>query len=297
MSLTIDVHTLKHKMCTLVSTAMKLYQYLLASAFSIIGLFAVAQPVSETFYDSRVINGQSVEMTTKGTMKFLISHRFGPVSGGAYELWGLDQSTIRLGFDYGVTDWLTLGIGRSSFEKTFDGFYKIRILRQGNAPVSLVWFNSLAIRGQEWPNDGLDHPFDHRMAYTAQFLAARKLGDKLSLQLMPSWVHRNYVATPEESNDVFSLGAAGRFKLTKNITTSIEYYYVPNGMQPDGFYDSFTFAIDFNTKGHVFQINIGNATGMTEKFFITENRGSWANGDVGLGFNISRDFKIGGKKY
>lgn len=82
--------------------------------------------VSETFDDTRVVNGHSVETSKEGSMKFIIAHRFGLINGGLYELYGLDQSTIRLGFDYGLTDNITIGIGRSSFQKNNRRLFKIQ---------------------------------------------------------------------------------------------------------------------------------------------------------------------------
>jgi hypothetical protein len=93
--------------------------------------------------------GQSVENPAKGNLIFVIQHHFGYVNQGIYELFGLDQATIRLGFEYGITDWLMVGIGRSSYGKTYDGNVKIRILRQStgekNSPVSVNYFGSIGV--------------------------------------------------------------------------------------------------------------------------------------------------------
>lgn len=264
-------------------------------------LMAQVMYPGKSFYDTRVINGQSVEMLNEGTMKFIISHRFGAISGGAYELWGLDNSTIRLGLDYGIKNWWTIGIGRSSFEKTFDGFTKFRLVRQKygeeKSPVSMVWFSSIAINGERWEDPERENYFSSRIDYTHQLLIAHKFNDRLTGQLMPSLVHRNLVETADEANDVLAIGTAARYVASKRFTFSVEYYYVLPDQLAEGYYNSLSVGIDIETKGHVFQLSFGNSRGMIEKFFIAETTGQWSEGDIHFGFNITRDFKVKGKKY
>ncbi len=256
------------------------------------------ESVGKTFYDTRIVNGQSVETNNEGMMKFIIAHRFGPVNGGAYELFGLDQSTIRIGFDYGITDNFSIGIGRSSNEKTFDGFLKYKFVQQKNegSPITVTYFGNSALRSLDFPADSIPREFKHRMFYTHQLLIARKFSDRFSAQIMPSFLHRNLVETEEMNNDIISIGSAARYKATKALTFSFEYYYALPGMLTDGFNNSLALGIDWETKGHVFSFHFGNSLGMTEKFFIGETTGSWSRGDVRLGFNITRDFKIKGRK-
>ncbi|NND77746.1 MAG: hypothetical protein HKN39_06150 [Flavobacteriales bacterium] len=266
-------------------------------------LFAVAQEdeVGKAFYDTRIVNGQSVEMNNEGVMKFIIAHRFGRVNSGAYELFGLDQSTIRIGFDYGIKDWLSVGIGRSSFQKTVDGFIKGRILTQkkgeNSFPVTVSLFSNLAINGLRWQDTSRTNYFTSRMTYSYQALIARKFSDRISMQLMPSMVHRNLIPSDNVDHDVYAIGTAARFVASKRFTFSFEYYYVLPDQLSDERRNSLAFGIDMETKGHVFQFHFGNSRGMTEKFFITETNGNWFDGDIHFGFNITRDFKVKGRKY
>ena len=255
----------------------------------------------KTFRDTRIVNGHSVETNNEGVGKFIISHRFGSINGGVEEFFGLDQSTIRIGLDYGIKDWLTVGLGRSSLEKTFDGFLKGRLLRQSsgerNVPVTITAFSSMAINSLPWEDETRENYFSSRITYTHQFLIARKFSDDFSLQLMPTLVHRNLVQTLDESNDVFSLGTAFRYQLTRNWALSGEYYYVLPDQLAEGFQNAAAIGFELETRGHVFQFQFGNARGMIEKFFITETRGEISEGDIHFGFNITRDFKIKGRKY
>jgi hypothetical protein len=78
------------------------------------------------FKSTRIINGHSIENVGAGVLDFRILHRFGPINQGGYNLFGLDQATMRMGLDYGITKRLMVGIGRSTFEKQFDGlFYQL----------------------------------------------------------------------------------------------------------------------------------------------------------------------------
>lgn len=250
--------------------------------------------VTGAFKATRLVNGHSVETNGQQELLFLISHRFGTLNSGAYNLFGLDQATIRLALEYGITDRLTAGAGRSSLEKTYDGFLKYKLLqqRQGAVPVTLTLFSSAAINTLRNENPERDVPFSSRLAYTSQLLVARKFNERLSLQLAPSWVHRNRVATRQDENEVFAVGAGGRFKLTKRTSFNAEYYYVLPGETADDYINALSLGFDIETGGHVFQLIFTNAQGMVEKFFIPQNTGVWSDGDIYFGFNISRVFSL-----
>ncbi len=107
----------------------------------------VAEYAKAGFKTTRIINGHSFEMNSPGVLDFKISHRFGALNGGAYEWFGLDQASIRIGLDYGVTNWLNIGVGRNNVGKFYDGFIKLKFLRQQkgikNIPISLLLMNNI----------------------------------------------------------------------------------------------------------------------------------------------------------
>lgn len=252
--------------------------------------------VSATFKSTRVINGQSVMNPPKGELIFLISHRFGLLNGGPYEFFGLDQAFMRLGFEYGLTDRLAIGIGRSIYQKTYDGFLKYAILKQstgsGSMPVSVSYFTSVSLNSLKWDNPDRENLFSSRLGYTHQVLIARKFSNDFSLQISPTLVHRNLVPTALDQNDVFAIGVGARYKLTQRLSLNIEYFYLLPGKTADDFYNSFSVGVDLETGGHVFQLHFTNSLGMFEKAFVTETTGDWLNGDIHFGFNISRVFSI-----
>lgn len=273
---------------------------LLLFTFNLLNAQEKGEKTTYTFKDTRIINGQSVESNQEGQLKFLISHRFGSISGGIDEFFGLDQASIRLGLDYGIWDWLTIGIGRSSFEKTVDGFIKARVLHQresNGSPLSITVLSSIATQTADFPEQDRENYFSSRLFYANQVMFARKFSDRFSLQLMPTLVHRNLVESADVNNDVISIGAATRFQLTKTISLQTEYYYTLPDQLAEQFYNSLSIGVDIETKGHVFQLNFSNSQGMIEKFFIGETRGQWSEGDIYFGFNISRDFQLKGRKY
>jgi opacity protein-like surface antigen len=249
-----------------------------------------------TFKTTRLINGHSIEHVGKGVLDFKISHRFNTIDKGFKDLFGLDGATIRLGFDYGVTDWLMIGIGRSSFEKEYDGFVKVKLLRQtedNSMPVTVNYLGSMMIQSMEANvPPGKEYYFSNRLCYANQLLIARKFSQLLSLQLMPVHVHYNLVNKISESNDLFALGIGGRIKLSKRITLNAEYYYQFPGTQMDGTTNSLSLGFDIETGGHVFQLHFTNSTGMTERTFIGRTTDSWEDGGIRFGFNISRVFTV-----
>jgi len=249
-----------------------------------------------SFKANRVINLHSLENTAGGELDVKISHRFGFLSGNFYELFGLDQATIRIGGDYGISERLMVGIGRSNYEKTYDAFVKYKILRQSTGakkmPITLSILGTTAITTIKFQDPDRENFFSSRLYYTGQLIIGRKFSNAFTLQLSPTIVHRNLVATNAEENDVFALGAAARIKLGKRTSLNTEYIYVlPDQLAP-GYRNSLSVGFDIETGGHVFQLHFTNSTSMIEKGFITETVGSWEDFDVHFGFNISRVFNI-----
>jgi len=251
-----------------------------------------------TFKSTRIVDGHSVERMKKNQLEFRVSHRFGQLNEGSYNLWGLDQGTIHLALEYGLTDWLEVGIGRSTYEKTFDGFGKVSILRQSsgekNMPIHLSYLLSTEVISSK-ANPNMTNDFYSRMTFVQQILIARKLNESLSVQLTPTFIHRNLVPSEIDKNDLFACGIGGRYKLSKRIALNVEYYYVyrPNAnSESTKYYNPLSVGIDIETGGHVFQIMLTNAQAMREGGFIGKTTGSWTDAGIHLGFNISRVFSF-----
>ena len=252
--------------------------------------------ITAAFKGTHVINEHSTKTKNKGELDFLIYHRFGPVNSGIQEFFGLDQANMRLGFEYGLSDQLDLGIGRSTYEKTYDGFVKWKFLRQKtgaeNFPVNIVWLSSIAI-----PTIEINEPLStaDRMGFTHQLMISRKFGQNFTFQIMPGMVHLNTVPKTTDDNDIFYIGGAFRYKITRSLALTGEYYYRFNPIESIRTYDVVGFGVDIETGGHVFQLHITNSRPTFEKGFITDTKDDFWDGDIRFGFNISRTFQLGKK--
>jgi len=262
-------------------------------------VFGEEEPTTEyataTFKTTRVVSGHSIENPANGVLLFTISHHFGRINTGPYEFFGLDNSTIRLGLEYGINNFLSVGVGRSSYQKTFDGFLKAKLFRQSkgvrNFPVSITAFSAMDLFSEKWKDTTRTNYFTSRMSFVHQLLIARKFNENLSIQLTPTFIHKNLVAETN-TNDNFAVGIGGRYKLTKRLSVNVEYFYNLPGYIADNFENPLSIGFDIETGGHVFQLHFTNSQPMFDRGLITETTGKWGDGDIYFGFNISRVFTI-----
>lgn len=258
-----------------------------------------------SFKTNRIINGHSLESTSEGVLDFKISHRFTQLREGVYDIFGLDGASIRFGFDYGITNRFTVGVGRNSKDKVYDGYLKYKLLRQckgkRNIPVTVAYVADIQINTTTFSEKDRENYGSSRLSFSHQLLVGRKLSDRVTFQLSPTLVHRNLVKTKADKNDVLALGIGGRIKLTKRTAFNAEYYYVlPNQIDQELYYNSLSLGFDIETGGHVFQLHFTNSNDMTYKGFITETTEGWfyknAAGKmlsgVRFGFNVSRVFTV-----
>jgi hypothetical protein len=252
--------------------------------------------VKNAFKSTRIINGQSIEILGAGSLDFRILHRFGDISKGLTELFGLDEASTRLSFDWVPVSDLEVGFGRSSYKKELDGYLKYRILQQStgarNLPVSLVGVAGMTCETLPWADTSHPNYFSSRLGYFFQALIGGKISEYFSLQLSPTLVHQNLVQYEGDPNDIYALGLGGRIKVTNRISFTAEWYHLFNRLSGGPYYDPFSVGFDIETGGHVFQIHVTNAVGMNERAFITETTSSWKNGQIRFGFNLSRVFQL-----
>lgn len=278
--------------------------------------------VIATFKTSKVINIQSTETVKAKTMDFRVTHRFGNIGGasggGPHTLFGFDNSTdIRISFDFGITDDLTLGVGRSKQNELIDGLVKYRFLSQttdNHIPVSVAFYGDMSYNPQKASQFysgmastvGFKQNDIHRFSYTSQLLIARKFGSRFSMELVPTFQHRNFVLAninadngAEETNDLIALGSGFRLKLTTRVSIIADYYYIFSKYRYNNtatpFYNPLAVGIEIETGGHVFHINLTNAAGIIENNYLPNTTDSWLKGGYKFGFNISRVFDLGGE--
>ena len=253
------------------------------------------QKISGAFKSTRVINAHSTEMLGKGNLDIRILHRFGLINQGIKQLFGLDQASMRMGADYGITNNLMVGLGRSTFRKEFDAFAKVRILQQTKGykaiPVSV-----LAVAGATiWTEksfDSIKPTTGERTSYYLQLIIGKKITSALSLQLSPIVLHSSRMDNVGSTNTVAALGGGGRIKFSKRMAFTFDYHHVL-GPKTLGYKSPLSAGIDIETGGHVFQLHFSNAVGMNERAYIAQTTNDFFKGDIRFGFNLSRIFRIG----
>jgi len=263
------------------------------------------QELDYTFTGTRVINGHSVDMLSKGTMEFRIEHKFGDIAGtngGIQSMFGFDNlSDMRIALEYGVTDKLMLGFGRCKgagkpYRSLLDGHVKYSILKQkkGKTFVSMSLIGTAGFTYMTASNDQsliTNFPkLSHRFSYVSQLNVARRFNDRLSLCIMPTFVHRNYVAA-DDQNELFAVGSGIRFRISSRFAVIGEYYhaFASSNMRAN-YKSSLGIALEWFTFGHNFTINITNSSGIGELQFIPYTTEKWSLGQFRLGFCIGRKF-------
>lgn len=293
--------TIKCKVVFLLLALLQLFSTGIVSAQEDLLSLLPAEPekkqfVKNAFKATRVITGQSVEQVAAGVLDFRILHRFGAVNGGLEEAFGLDNATMRLGLDYGITDRLMVGIGRSTNKKELDGFVKYRLIWQGTGkgslPFSMILISGITKVGTPWPDETRKNYYSSRLAFYHQALIGRKFSEVFSLQFMPTVVHRNLVQSVEDEHDIYALGIGTRLKLSRRVAINLEYFYLLPDQLPSSNTNPLSIGFDIETGGHVFQLHLTNSLGLNERSLLTDTNGSWGKGDIHFGFNISRVFTL-----
>jgi hypothetical protein len=276
-----------------------------------------------TFKGSKIINAQTTETVKKGTMDFNVAHGFGNIgkesNGGVHTLYGLDNiADVRIGFDFGITNDLTIGVGRSKQKELIDGLVKLRVFNQttnNHVPFSLALYCDMAYNPQQASTfySGVDltqtktNPL-HRFSYVSQLIIARKFNWRFSMELLPTFQRRNFVLgniNPEngsiETNDLFSIGAGARLKLTNRFAIIADYYYTFSKFRENNtttpFFAPLGLGFEIDTGGHIFHLTFTNCAGIIENNYIPNTTDNWLKGGYKFGFNISRVFNLGGKKH
>lgn len=274
------------------------------------------EKVNATFKSTKLINGHTNETLYKNELDFKVDHRFGDIAGsngGIRKFFGLDNSTdVRIGFEYGLTDNLTIGLARAkgatAVQQLYEGSIKYRLLQQttdDHIPFAVTLFGSNTIAAVTANKDDASSPiaydgFKDRQNWVAQVILARKFSSNLSFTVTPSYVHRNFTAFRDQ-NDMFAVGVGGRFKFTRRMALVVDYF-LPFRDKSDKvyleqvtatkFYNPLGVGLEMETGGHVFHLNFTNATGIQEMQFIPQTTSSWLKGQYRWGFSISRRFSF-----
>jgi hypothetical protein len=277
------------------------------------------EKVSATFKSGNLINVKTTETIHKEELDFRVDHRFGDIAGtagGAKNFFGLDDATdIRIGFDYGISDKLNVGIARAKGATTLRQLYetnvKYRFIEQtanNRTPVSVAFFGSLTASAMEASTDPSSPAsfgsFGDRLTYVSQLIIARKFSSNFSFAVHPTYLHRNFTAFGDENN-MFAIGAGGRLKVSNRMAVVADYVApirsssakkYREDINNQSFHDALGVGLEIETGGHVFHLNFTNATAIQESQYISETTSSWEKGQFRWGFSIARRFSFDKKK-
>ena len=264
---------------------------------------SVPVPVDAVFKATRVVLSHSSETQKKHDLDLRIRHHFGDIGGkfgSAHTLYGLDLAAdLFIGLDYGVSDDLTVAIGRSKTDELFNFSGKYKLLQQKNSgkmPLNLTLFAQLGWIAREPFSEREFVDYSDRFSYFLQGIISRKFSQRLSLELMPGYLIRNRVADVNDQENLFVMGFAGRMKLTKRLSFVADYTLVNGLSRPDNlsteYYNPLGVGLEIETGGHIFSLNFMNAEHIIENNFIPNTRKSWTDGGVRFGFTISRNFTL-----
>lgn len=245
--------------------------------------------VEDIFWGTTNVGIGTVQNVSGNNLKSTVMHTFGLVSGGADVFWGLDLgANTRLGLDYGITDKISVGIGRMTFRKVVDIRSKVNVLRQtesGLVPLDLAVKLSTGISTLS----GRGLAFSERLSYLVSLMAAKKF-DRLSFQLAPMFARFNRVSAGDQNN-LFGLGFLTQYELNERFALSAEYLPVLGDRNP-GTEDMMALSLNINTGGHIFQIFFSSSQWHGEQYIMANNSDKFWEGDFRFGFNINRVFGL-----
>ena len=253
---------------------------------------ASTKPKPLVLFETQNIGAQStVDVLPRQNLNMTIMHTFGIVTEKPLNnFFGFDFGpNVRLGFDYGITDSWTVGIGRSSREKGVDFRTKFAVLKQtdtGSIPLSITLKGDLGITTVENGLDVID-----KMSFLSSAIFARQFNEHLVVQLSPMYAHFNTVFDEGDPNDYLALGVAAQYRFNMRYAVFFESYPALTEMAP-GSKNAFTVGLDLGTGGHVFQLFLTSSPLHTEQYVLYQTTDDFWAGDFRFGFNVNRLFGL-----
>ncbi len=250
------------------------------------------QLTSSAFKGVQIASMQSTKVAAKNEWYFVVSHRFGDLTNGLDNFFGMDSALTKIGALYGATDWLTFGLSRHTYNKTYELSTKYRLSNQydNGFPFTIVGYHTFDI------NSELDKDVfpalkgSDRFAFTSQLLISRKFSDNLSLEINPMLIHKNLCEPLTENKDNFLLGIGGRYKISKRMSINAEYGARLNAVESTTYHNPLSLGLDIDTGGHIFQMVLSNSQAMNDVAYFTNATGNWNGGGIYFGFNMYRVF-------
>ena len=248
------------------------------------------EKVTSAFKALKIVNLESTKLAAKGDLYFVVAHRFGSIKDGFEGFYGLDNANTQIKFIYGLTPGINISAARSEFAYDFATKYMLLPQIKDGFPVTIAGFNSLSINNTLKESLYPKLEFKNRLTYVAQLLISRKLSEKLSLEIVPSFFHENFVLDPEQSNSQYAIGFGGRYKFAKRWSLNMDYAAHLNRASNSIYKNPLSIGFDLETGGHVFQMHFTSSQAIDEAGYLGRTTGDWTKGDVFFGFNLARVF-------
>lgn len=252
------------------------------------------KPERDAFESSFIIDNPTDLLFSKKTMEISINHRFGTFNGGSNDLIGIwAPSNIRIGVAYAPHERLTVGFGTTKFDRLQDFNWKVGLLRQtrsGRVPVNISYYGNFVIDARKKENFALDQ---HRYSFFHQVIFARRFTPALSMQLAPSVSHFNVVDSNLQ-NDRWAIAFGGRVKISPQSSILWDYsqpitrFEIDPDLNNYNNYPGVSLGFEVRTSSHAFQIFISNLNGIVPQQNYVKNENDFFNGDILIGFNITR---------
>lgn len=244
------------------------------------------------FKGLQICNMQSTKLAAKGEWYVLISHRFGDLTEGLDNFFGLDDAYTKIGAIYGITNGLSVGLSRQTNNKIYEltAKYRIKSQEENGFPVTVVGYNTMDINTNLSTDIYPNLEFNNRLAYTTQLLVSRKFSDKFSAEIAPVFIHKNLYDPTTERDNQFVIGTGGRYKLTKRLSVNLEYAARIDAPENDVYHDLLSVGLDIETGGHIFQLVFSNCQTMNDVYVFSNATGKWNGGSIYFGFNLYRVF-------
>lgn len=246
------------------------------------------QKTTAVFKALKIVNLESTKLAAKGDFYFVVAHRFASVKTGFEGFLGLDNANVQIKFIYGINNWLAVSAGRSELAYDFAGKVLLQSQYDGGFPFTIVSFSSVAFNNTLKESNYPRLQFQDRAIYVQQLLISRKINEKLTLELAPTFFHENFVPNDEQKNNQYAIGIGGRYKVGKRISINADYAAHLNRASNSIYTNPLSIGVDIERGGHVFQMHFTSSQGIHEAGYLGQTTGDWTKGDVYFGFNLSR---------
>tara|TARA_B100000787_G_scaffold170067_1_gene163795 strand:+ start:14897 stop:15802 length:906 start_codon:yes stop_codon:yes gene_type:complete len=258
--------------------------------------------VIAAFKTTRIGLGHSIETRKKGALEISLYNRYWNIPNFEGQRFLADVVSTRYGLDYSFSDNFTFGLGYTNHDKITDGFVKHKLLKQRKNSkkrfISITLVQGFSHRNSENTNEDIYEPItsSNKYAFTSQVLIARKINSELSLQISPTFIHKEASSLNSDPNNQFAIGFGGRHKIGSHASIVSEYFYVANPLKSVQTYNAFMVGVNWELSHLLLQFQVTNARNFVEDTFISQTKNNFNAKDGNFHFGFNATFVLQTKK-